>query len=263
MWPALTSEDVLSDFGDRTPEEEEFLWTIKLNFTKPCTREVWFIDGPKIVTDKDVGIWDDKRLGIVADNSVDCESFCLQFEECDCFIYDLGRNRCNLKTKCSGGTDGPVADYNSCMFERPPEFMKCTTGPQGKPCENGCTPRGLKPDCLCGGPGLLGPVPGYSGDWCEKKDECFEKPEGTKCGNGGECKINSKGLMECEEPCTGKVENDACSTPLGAGTCGFGPGGQLTCIVTCAGKAAGTACPLAPGVEGKCDSNGQCTPCGD
>merc|ERR1719361_1822197 len=50
------SQVSVHDAPSRTAEEEEFLWTIKLNFTKPCARERFFKDGPKIVTDKDVNL---------------------------------------------------------------------------------------------------------------------------------------------------------------------------------------------------------------
>lgn len=87
----------------------------------------------------------------------------------------------------------------ACVFVRPPVDEMCKTGPGQQKCLNGCEPHGKKPNCVCGGPGLLGPVPGFSGERCEKSDACPAGSAGKSCkdGGAGKCLVDKNGMMNC------------------------------------------------------------------
>jgi len=255
-------------FQPPTVDINQYLWSVKYNFTRPCFEGAYFSDGPKVITDRDVDIWEDGEMGISAENSVECESYCLQFDTCECFIFDTSLSRCNLKRGCTGALDANKKSkgvYNSCFFRRPPIFMQCQFGLNDRPCLNGCTPRGLEPDCKCGAPGMLSPPAGFTGDYCEKKDECYKQVAGTVCEDGGSCEINKKGLMVCRAPCWQRKEGAECKRAEGTGICKFALRGRLQCQLNhCAAKNEGEVCPVAEGLTGKCQSiNGTktCAPC--
>jgi len=211
-----------------------------------CVRKFYWKDGAKIVTCKDVKIWTDGRRGIPAANSLECEGFCKEFEECTCYIFDKKRARCNLKKGCTGRKrkNKFTRGYQSCMLNRA-AAKKCTAGPQGKPCRGGCVPHGMQPHCTCAAPGSICPPPGTSGDWCEK---CTAGPQGKPCLNGGTA---TGTLPNCKCQCINQFTGDDCGTPP---RCTAGPGNRAC-------QNGGRAVGNAPNCRCQCPHSGMGTYC--